>query len=416
MALKYLAASVTLGTFFIAGQAVATGLEGVTPWNAKHAALGGNATSFVHDSSAMLFNPAGLGFAEKNDIAVHVALFKTDKKVPVNEPYSTFHNSAEYPYRGGLTANYILGDQLTLGVLIGNVGGTQSHYKNITAGVGPGALKEDYESYTNIMEAAVGLGYRINNNFSFGASWRYTRGEGKLQSVVPFSLNSNVGAVSNYKDLSGTDSGGYRLGIQYRSDDGLWNAGLNYRSSVKMKLEGKHNQTVVGVPALTYTDKDASVELTFPEQITLGASRVFTDDLTLYGQYTFTKYSKLKELVFEREDTPVATQTIPLDWNDRHSYKLGAAYTGYAWPLRVGYNYTTQTIPDKTASPTFQLPSKAHAFSIGTGRSFLDDKLMFDFMFGYAEVVNKDLSESSATNGEYSEKVLWTMGSLKYHF
>ncbi|WP_263082162.1 outer membrane protein transport protein [Endozoicomonas sp. Mp262] len=403
----------------IANTAVASGFEGVTQWNAKHGALGGTGASYVNDSSSIFFNPAGLAFTEHNDIALHIAIFDMDKDVPVAAADSQHTNDIKHPYRGGFTGNYRLDDQWVLGYGIFNVGGTNQVYKDITVGQNNNTLTDDFSSYLNIMEANLSLGYKIDKNWSVGAGLRYTWFASELQSLASVQSSPTMisGLRSEYKELTGHHFGGVRLGIMYRADDNQWGAGFSYRSKVKTDQEGKHHMRVNTPVVSEYRDQNVKTESILPEQFSVGVDYRITPDLQLFGEYTFTRYSDIEKIEFVPDNLAVAEiATINTDWKDRHTYKIGSEYSGSSWPVRTGYSYTTQVVPDERATSTFSIPAPLHIASIGTGKTFFDNALVLDMTIGYAWYETKNLDNNSTLKGSYSEKTLWVMASTKYLF
>ena len=120
--------------------------EAVYLWNAEYAGNGGAAVSSVDDSSALYFNPAGLAFAQKNDIALHISPLLTWVDGPAEGSDSYKKGKTLFSPIGGGTGLYHINDRLTLGYGMYAVGGLAALYKDVTLGEGATALTGNYQS------------------------------------------------------------------------------------------------------------------------------------------------------------------------------------------------------------------------------------------------------------------------------
>ncbi|WP_422135030.1 OmpP1/FadL family transporter [Endozoicomonas sp. ALD040] len=422
--LSPLAVASSLAVALSAGQAVAGGFEKATLWDAEYSALAGAAVSSVNDSSAIFFNPAGLAFAESNDIALHVSPTITHTKGPAGGEGTFIDGEKNFSPVGGLTGLFRLDDKFTMGYGIYASGGAAASYEDVTVGSTftiPGAgipvtpVTGDYSTDIKIIEAGLGLAYRINNNWSVGGTYRLTYATADINLL---SSVSGVGASVGYNDLSGFNTFGVRLGAMYRSDDDRWGWGINYRSEVDIEADGDYKYRN-GTPAATVTG-DATAETALPMQISTGIDYKVDPHWTLFGEITYTDYSNNEQIDFSVKDTSdgssAAVPAIYSNWEDQYNYRIAAEYTGIEnWALRAGYIYTTAVVPEEYAAPTFSAPADAHSFTLGAGTSILDGQVDLDFAAVYDTVKNDDVKgggQLTDTTQSYAGKYEGTSYSL----
>ncbi len=413
-----------------AGNAVAGGYEKATLWDAQYSALAGAAASSVDDSSAIFYNPAGLAFAESNDLALHLSPTVSRVDGPAEGDDSFVKGNNKFTPSSGFTGLYKLNDQLTLGYGVYAAGGSVSEYDVTVGSAAP--LNGTYSTDVRVIEGGLALGYRINNNWSVGATYRITYAYADMNMM---SSKSGLGVQVSYNDMTGWDTSAVRLGAMYRSDDNRWGWGINYRSEVLVKAEGEasyNNGTgaAVGPLPAPFSNKDSKAQTALPMQIATGVDYHLTDDLTLFGEITFSKYSTNKSIPFESDETGLVVQEVYQNWDDQFNYRIAAEYTGIAgWALRGGYIYTTAVVPDEYASPTFSTPAAAHTITLGAGTTIMDGKVELDFGADYNLVHNKDAkgggtvtntgstaTGSTAPSGEYKSQAFALHLSTTYKF
>ena len=170
--------------------------------------------------------------------------------------------------------------------------------------------------------------------------------------------------------------------LLFRPTDNL-TFGLNYRSAVKVDIEGRaHFEGEEGTPfETTFVDQAGGTSITMPHYVVAGVSYLFEDKLFLEFDLGVTTWSSHEEirLEFERpcepgdtgctpgEDTNPPTTVIDQRWQDSPTFRFGAQYNvTAAFPIRVGAAWDMTPIPAETVSPS--LPGNDRAvFSVGTG-------------------------------------------------
>ena len=407
-----------------AGNAVAGGFEKATLWDAKYSALAGAAVSSVDNSSAIFFNPAGLAFAESNDIALHMSPTFTRAWGPATgKEDETIKGERNFAPAGGFTGLHKLNDRFTMGYGVYASGGAAASYEDITVGLLP--VTGDYSTDISIIEAGLGLAYRINDNWSVGGTYRLTYAMADIN-MMSAAMGGLVGGSVGYNDMSGWNTFGVRLGTMYRSDDDRWGWGANYRSEVKVEAEGKASYEN-GMQGPVYTNKDATAKTGLPMQVSTGLDYRIADNWTLFGEVTFTEYSSNDTIDFESDELGDALyiKTINTNWEDQYNYRIAAEYTGIdGWALRGGYVYTTAVVPEEYAAPTFSTPAVAHTFTVGAGTTFMDGKVELDMAAEYNSVKNNnvkgggEVTDTGTTSvpGKYETKAYAAHMTLRYRF
>ncbi|MCL6268340.1 outer membrane protein transport protein [Sansalvadorimonas sp. 2012CJ34-2] len=409
-----------------AGNAFAGGYEKATLWDAKYSALAGAAVSSVNDSSAVYYNPAGLAFAEQNDVSLHVSPTFSRIDGPAEGSGSFVKGKTQFSPVGGFTGLYKLNDKTTLGYGIYAAGGSASEY-DVTVGSSATSLSGKYSTDIKVLESGLALGYSLNNNWSLGATYRLTYAYADINLM---SAAQGIGIQASYNDMSGWHKSGVRVGAMFRSDDNRWGWGINYRSEVQIKAEGKASyNNALGKPLARnqpapFKGKDATAATALPMQIATGVDYRVADDLTLFGEVTFSKYSTNKSIEFDSDEQALVVPQIPQKWDDQYSYRIAAEYTGIAdWALRGGYIYTTGLVPEEYAAVTFSTPAAAHTVTFGAGTAIMDDKLELDFAADYSLVKNNDVkgggavsATSKAPAGKYQSQALSIHMSATYKY
>ncbi|WP_257291557.1 OmpP1/FadL family transporter, partial [Endozoicomonas sp. ONNA1] len=388
------------------------------------------AVSSVDDSSAIFFNPAGLAFAESDDIALHISPTITHTKGPAGGEGTFIDGEKNFSPVGGLTGLFKLDEKFTMGYGIYASGGAAASYEDVTVGdtfalptplgnVPISQVTGDYSTDIKIIEAGLGLAYRINNNWSVGGTYRLTYATADINLLATQETGiGGIGASVGYNDLSGFNTFGVRLGAMYRSDDNRWGWGINYRSEVDIEADGDYNYRN-GTPAATVTG-DATAETALPMQISTGIDYKVAPHWTLFGEVTYTDYSNNEQIDFSVKNTSdssgAAVPAIYSNWEDQYNYRIAAEYTGIEnWALRAGYIYTTAVVPEEYAAPTFSAPADAHSFTLGAGTSILDGQVDLDFAAVYDTVKNDDVKgggQLTSTTQSYAGKYEGTSYSL----
>jgi long-subunit fatty acid transport protein len=349
-------------------QAGASGYEKSIMWGGRSAGLAGIATPYVKGSQALYFNPAGIA-AEKTgtqDLSLNVSPTWSQFKAPINNNNDIVTSDRKLLVPFGLTYARNVSDSWAVAVGYYVSAGAFADYQDVSfAGVtGRPEVKTDLQ----VTEAALGVGYRANEHWSFGAAWRMVMAKADfafVQRAAP-TIIANV----KVKDLDDTNYAGFKLGAQYRVDDDTRFA-LTYRSQVHLDAAGKIATTVYnGGSTTNFAEGDATAHTIFPQAITLGAEHRLSDQWRLLGEYVWTNYKKINTINVDGRSGAAVNPQLELHWNNQSNVRIAAEYRHFMWPLRFGYVWTSQVTRNETARPSFTPPGPAHTVTLGTGQEF----------------------------------------------
>ncbi|OED41980.1 hypothetical protein ACH42_12760 [Endozoicomonas sp. (ex Bugula neritina AB1)] len=415
----------TLALAIAASNATAGGFEKATLWDAKYSALAGAAVSSVDDSSAIFFNPAGLAFAESNDIALHLSPTFTKVNGPAGGSDTYIEGENNFVPSSGFTGLYKLNEKFTMGYGVYASGGASASYEGVTVGqnIGPYSSKTgDYSTTISIVEAGLAMAYRINNNWSVGGTYRITYAAADINLM---SATGPAGASIQYNDMSGFEYFGVRLGAMYRSDDNKFGWGINYRSEVSIDADGNYKADI-GAPAPIggKTSGNVTASTMLPTQVSVGMDYAITHGWTIFNEVTWSNYENIDAIKFTGDDSLPITH-INTGWNNQINVRFAGEYTGIeGWALRGGYILTLPVVPEELAAPTFSTPANAHTITFGAGTTVMEGKVDLDFAAEYNYAKNEDVSGggtqtntgTKSPSGKYRTSAYAFHVSAKYKF
>ncbi|MDG9922785.1 MULTISPECIES: outer membrane protein transport protein [unclassified Pseudomonas] len=264
----------------------------------------------------------------------------------------------------------------------------------------PYALISDYEksfggrfkgqySKVEVVTLQPTLSYQINDRVSVGFGPTINKIKGKLVSKLDNSAAFGTGETK--VGIKGDDVGyGFNAGVMVDVTDQLtW--GLTYHSKVDYTLEGRTRITGGDGPIFSAFNGqyDASLDFTTPETVDTSVTYEFDDKWTLYAGATFTRWSRLQEIVVENQGTPsilglspIAEVAEELKWHDTWSYAIGASYQlNPQWVLRTGL--ALDPSPAENEHRSVRIPvGNRKVFSLGAGWSPNPD-LTIDVAYSY---------------------------------
>ena len=279
----------------------------------------------------------------------------------------------------------------------------------------PYALISDYEksfggrfkgqySKVEVVTLQPTLSYQINDRVSVGFGPTINKIKGKLVNKLDNSAAFGTGETK--VGIKGDDVAyGFNVGLMVDVTDSLtW--GLTYHSKVDYTLEGRTRITNGIGPIFSQFngDYDASLDFTTPETIDTSVTYKLDDQWTLYAGTTFTRWSRLQEIVVENEGTPSLLGMQPigevseeLKWHNTWSYAIGASYQlNPQWVLRTGL--AIDPSPAENEHRSVRIPvGNRKVFSVGAGWSPNPD-LTIDVAYSY-------LQESSAKVNQASKEL-----------
>lgn len=232
------------------------------------------------------------------------------------------------------------------------------------------------KSSVKVMTLQPTVSYALNDKVRVGAGVTFNYLDAYLSKNVSSLPNIGGGApgtVLGTTELEGDDYGyGYNLGIHADLTEST-TAGLVYRSKVKYKIDdGSLTTSGTGVPvggvlvgaAGKYDGKTA---LTTPESVELSLSQRLTDATSVHAGATWTRWSRLKDLVITTSHPLVPVTTETFEWKDAMGYAVGITHAvSDKLELRAGLAYDNSPVTAEHMSP--RLPSgDRRIFSVGAG-------------------------------------------------
>jgi long-chain fatty acid transport protein len=390
-------ALVLIGALIGSTSAFAAGFEKAQTWNAKAAAMGGAVVGSTSGAESLYFNPAGL---ENSNSSGEVSLnfSPTFSKFSGTNPYSqqgSIDGKGNFSPVGGLLASFKPTPKLGVGAGYYVSGGTIAKYENLNY-MGSSPLSSQFDTISPtvetdlaITETALGLGYEVLPGLRIGAAWRVVHIAAKF-STVALTPNAAIANVT-VDNISATRWNAYKLGAQYEEPNHRWGLGADFRSSVKFTAKGdtsgNYETAAPGTGTNSLGTGSADLDNAFPLQFALGGWTRASELLKIGYEYSYTNYNQDKALDIRGSVSGAAGTTtlssIPQHWKNMHIGRIGAEYTGYAMPIRIGYAYTSQVTPTDYARSTFASPGPGHSFTAGSGMTF-GGNIDFDYAFEYS--------------------------------
>jgi len=355
--------------------------------------------SAVNDASILFGNPAGLSKLERPEVVGGFGLVKAN--VDIDDASAETHKGDMVPLTPVPFAYYAspIDEKFSWGLGLYVPYALISDYEKSFGG----RFKGQY-SKVEVVTLQPTLSYQINDRVSVGFGPTINKIKGKLVNKLDNSAAFGTGETK--VGIKGDDVAyGFNVGLMVDVTDSLtW--GLTYHSKVDYTLEGRTRITNGSGPIFSQFNGnyDASLDFTTPETIDTSVTYKLDDQWTLYAGTTFTRWSRLQEIVVENEGTPSLLGMQPigevseeLKWHNTWSYAIGASYQlNPQWVLRTGL--AIDPSPAENEHRSVRIPvGNRKVFSMGAGWSPNPD-LTIDVAYSY-------LQESSAKVNQASKEL-----------
>ncbi|SIR92868.1 long-chain fatty acid transport protein [Aquipseudomonas alcaligenes] len=355
--------------------------------------------SAVNDASILFGNPAGLSKLERPEVVGGFGLVKAN--VDIDDASAETHKGDMVPLTPVPFAYYAspIDEKFSWGLGLYVPYALISDYEKSFGG----RFKGQY-SKVEVVTLQPTLSYQINDRVSVGFGPTINKIKGKL--VNKLDNSAALGTGETKVGIKGDDVAyGFNVGLMVDVTDSLtW--GLTYHSKVDYTLEGRTRITNGSGPIFSQFNGnyDASLDFTTPETIDTSVTYKLDDQWTLYAGTTFTRWSRLQEIVVENEGTPSLLGMQPigevseeLKWHNTWSYAIGASYQlNPQWVLRTGL--AIDPSPAENAHRSVRIPvGNRKVLSVGAGWSPNPD-LTIDVAYSY-------LQESSAKVNQASKEL-----------
>ncbi|MBM4342145.1 MAG: porin [Deltaproteobacteria bacterium] len=403
-AAKKVLSSCLLATLF-PGAAQAAGYDTPVLYSARHMGMGGTAIGYVNDPSAIFHNPAGLGAirggAVLGNFSPILASIKgspsdhqvTDTAGNKSKPGTSVWSERAFSPAFLVGAAYNVLDRITFGAAVYPVASAGGRYV-YTANKGKEVVEVTDFTRLVFMEYAPSLAVEVVKGLRVGAAFRYLSAQFQRKRSNP----DDKGVPSNVDlDMKGTNTEGFRLGLQYEFGD--LSVGAVYR-----------NRTDTPVTAATgmlenTKGKDITYAFVIPAKFGFGAQYKGIDKLRLALDVEYTQQSDNVETtlkgtgLFDTGD-PAKPLEVPVEvkniskWQDNFTVRVGGGYTLGSLEARLGYLFDGQASQARFVSAFGTPPTSTHAITAGAGYKVsdtLDVSLAAAYRTGSTSVTEADV-------------------------
>ena len=246
------------------------------------------------------------------------------------------------------------------------------------------------------------IAYKVNDQLSVAAGVDMTYAQVSLKKITYGPTTSGYAEIGTLStDGTATDFG-YNLGLLWKPCSTV-KVGVNYRSPIKLKIDGDANWYWTSASISHYSSASTSIEL--PDALAFGVSYKPSDKLTIELDAERTGWSSYDKLELSFTNSTFAllnNNPDPKNWKDVWAYKVGAQYALTPnLDVRAGYAFDKSPIPDSTLGP--ELPdSDRHNFSAGVG--IHKNNVALDLAYMYVMFKDRTVANSIQT-GTYSSDV-----------
>ncbi len=349
---------------------------------AKATAMGGAFIAMSNDVTAVFYNPAGITSLKGLQLGLGATIIMPEFSFqgPTNVDANLYTKAKKQifpPTHFYIT--YGVTDRLTAGFGFYTMFGLGSDWPRDW----PGRVLATKSNVQTFSFNPV-LAYKVLDNLSVAAGFTYMIGTVDLQKSI-YIVPADTYVESELK-ANGTGYG-FNVGVQYKPMEKL-TVGAVYRHNVLMKFNDGDatfeipelkNQLMNQALQTNFPNTKGSSELNFPNEIGLGISYAFTDQLAAefdFMQLGWSSYDVLK-IKFKK---PVAGQTeseAVKNYVNSYSLRFGLEYkVNENFAVRAGYLRDNHAVPDEYAEPTLPEGDR-NLYSFGVGYK-LNNNVTFD--------------------------------------
>ncbi len=403
-----LAVALVAATVAFSGDfARAAGFEKNIIWSGRYGGQGGAALSTVEGSEALYWNPAGLvSNRVGHDVSLNVSPTLANYQGSISTDGENRKSKEVMAFPFGLIYGATLNEKWGFGIGSYVSGGSAVKYENVPISVF--TVRPEIKSDLQLVEIGAGVGYRVNEQWKIGAAWRVGLVNAKLSTASVSTAGGGTLTATQFTNLKSEEFAGFRVGAQYAPNEN-WGFGFSLRTAIDFEADGDGTgqvQTAAQVPSNSFTSLvgPASVKSSFPLQVSLGGHwNIEPGVWRAHAEYGFTQYGDLDQLEITTNFTGTpSTSTIKQDWKDQHHVRLAGEFLGTSWPVRFGYVFTSQVVPEDHARATFSAPGVGHTLTLGTGTDFMEDTLRFNVALEHSWIDGDvDNANPTAVGGKY---------------
>ncbi|MCA8831314.1 OmpP1/FadL family transporter [Hymenobacter pini] len=400
----------SVGFLFVSSAALAGGFQN-GPQGARLVGLGGAATAYARDASAIFYNPGILGHL---DSLTHLSFgglgtARTTSFLGTDSRRQTVQDLAILP-GGYFYASHPIADRVKVGLSINTPFGYDTQWPRQWEG---SSLVRSASLHTVFVQPTAA--FKINDNFSLGAGFIYAYGNLKRERGL--GQYDDLGATARYQ-ASGSGIG-YSLGMYGRTGDDL-SFGISFRGPVSLKMDnGKAEyQNVPMLDAARYPASNFTTRVKLPSTLSVGLADQMTKKLLVTFDFALTGWSSYDSLNFKTETGPQVRQGRR--YEDAMSFRVGSEYAvSNDLQVRAGVSYDETPIRDEFISP--ELPD-GNRLGGSLGVSLRLSRVMLDLGYGLDVAgkrtarVNRTQYQSPNIAGNYRTLVHTLAAGVSYSF
>ena len=341
------------------------------------------------DPSTIFHNPAALSQLPGRNLTVGAGVllgnveFDPDSTSPV--PGGDGGDQAEPAPLIGTYYSHQLNDRFTFGAGLFSVSGAALNPSNSWTGR---FQVQEIELLT--ITSLLALSYRINNQWSVGASAGLTYGNLDFDLAVPRPLGGEGSASLDGDDIEPVGI----IGVHYKHSDQL-SFGITYFSGFDLEFDGDLELDPPGLSANSDTSLD------FAEAVRAGFAYKVNSQWTLMGSVGWENWSTLDNLYVS---TGAGTAAIPRNWDDTYYGSVGFRYQARDdLMLQAGIAYDSNPVDstDRTADTPID-----RQIRLAVGAEYqLKENMKLRGALTYADYGNGKIRSSNLV-GEYDKNEL----------
>jgi long-subunit fatty acid transport protein len=369
--------------------------------SARAATLGGAFTARADDSSAVYYNPGGLGFFEGLRIKTNLLFNYLTTTAYIPETGQNF-KSSPLQYRGSYFATWQFADRLTLGLAGFNPYLTQAEMSWNWPGK-PLNMKSDFSAI--YVRPALAIRLLENLSLGFGVDFVFARMNWRHGQIFPRLETLTQGWMVDSQYESKGSGIGFAGGALWKIHKRL-QFGVRYQHKVKLDLEGKQyildpsGAQVVEIPSpqefpmsLTQRMREFRMPQTVTSQITLpaefaaGLMIVPWDSLVLHMDLCWHGWSEFGDWEYQAADPEAdlnqdffdlykevfgiapayGRQGLTLGLRDVWSVKFGLEVKlSKVFAIRSGYSFNPSALSNHNVDP-INTDLDQHIITVGLG-------------------------------------------------
>jgi len=301
-----------------ATSAFATNGSALIGMGAKARGMAGTGIGMSHGAESALTNPALITSIEDTEISFGGTLFMPDVNY-ASQGGTSSDSDADINVIPEVSIASKVTDNFYMGVGMWGTAGMGVDYRDAPASSGTMNMVTNLQ----LMQFGVPLAYKIDNlSVAFTPILQYGSLDINYVTGNPANPDNGMGVA---QDLAF----GYNIGLAYEMNN--LTLGAIYKSRVDMEYKGFAQVVAPFVnPGFTYTNN----ELSTPAEMGIGLSYKMGEH-TVAVDYKKIKWSDAKGYK-------------DFEWEDQDVYSIGYEYATTQWALRLGYNYSSSPITQKS--------------------------------------------------------------------